>query len=98
MDINTQLRQLFTLERELTTLLKNKQVDKFYQRQMFFSDQISTLLKKNSPDVLTAIIEDLKRLEKKVGLLCSQADIYLQQLKEKSLLQQRNKSKMKAYK
>lgn len=98
MDINTQLRQLFTIERELTKLLKDKQVDKFHQRQLFFTDQVSTLLKSNRPDALASVLEELKKLEKRVGQLCSQADIYLQQLKEQSLLHQRNKSKIKAYK
>ncbi|MCK5819511.1 MAG: hypothetical protein KAH18_09740 [Psychromonas sp.] len=98
MDINTELRQLFTMESELKRLLKNKEVEKFHQRQQFFTDQVSIFLKQNSPDVLTPVMKDLKLLEKRVGHLCSEADIYMQELKAMSLLQQRNKNKLNAYK
>ena len=98
MDIDSQLRQLFTAERELNKLLENEEFEHFQQRQITFSDQVNTLINTNSQDVLGAVIEDLKRLEKAVIKLQSHSDDCYQQLKEKSLLQHRNKSKLKAYK
>ena len=97
MDINTQLRQLFTFESELNQLLKDEEYERFEQRQGSFSDQINTLINTNSQDVLGAVIDDLKRLEKAVIKLQSHSEDCYQRLKEKSLAQKRNKSNIKEY-
>ena len=98
MDIDSQLRQLFTLENELNNLLENEEFEQFQLRQVTFSDQVNTLISTNSQDVLIAVIDDLKRLDLAISKLQSQSEHCYQQLKEKSLLQHRNKSKLKAYK
>ena len=98
MDIDSQLRQLFTLENELNNLLENEEFEQFQLRQVTFSDQVNTLISTNTQDVLIAVIDDLKRLDLAISKLQSQSEHCYQQLKEKSLLQHRNKSKLKAYK
>ncbi len=98
MNITEQLNNLFKLEKELSTLLDNEEYETFQLQQDNFSDLIKALLDNNKPEVLSTVIEQLKQLENAVGQLQERSEVYFQQLKEKSLLQQRNKSKMKAYK
>jgi len=98
MDIKTQLANLFELVKELSTLLDNEEYETFQQQQDNFSDQIKAMLDNNSPEVLGTVVDQLKQLESAVEQLQNRSEVYFQQLKDKSLLQQRNKSKMKAYK
>lgn len=98
MDITEQLKRLFTLEKELSSLLDNEEYELFQQQQDNFSDQIKALLDNNEAEVLSTVIEQLKQLENAVGQLQARSEVYFKQLKEKSLAQQRNKSKIKAYK
>ncbi|MCP4323280.1 MAG: hypothetical protein GY951_06270 [Psychromonas sp.] len=98
MDISTQLTNLFTLEKELSSLLDNEDYEAFQRQQDTFTDQIKALLDNTPQEVLITVIEQLKTLEHNVGELRNRSDIHFQKLKEKSLLQQRNKSKINAYK
>ncbi|PKF62892.1 hypothetical protein CW745_05580 [Psychromonas sp. psych-6C06] len=98
MDISTQLANLFALEEKLSDLLDNEQYEAFQQHQDLFSDQIKALLDNNSEQVLATKVEQLKKLENAVAELQNRSEHYYQALKEKSLQQQRNKNKIKAYK
>jgi hypothetical protein len=93
-----QLEQLFELEKQLHILLDEEQYEEFLQQQDIFSAQIKYLLDHSPEEEMLIIISQLKRLENAVELLQQRSNVYFQQLKEKSLLQRRNKSKIKAYK
>lgn len=97
-NIQAQLEQLLELNLKLNNLLDDEEWELFQQQQEIFSDKIKYLLDSSSEQELGKIIEQLKLLESNVQLLQQRADVYFKQLKEKSLLLQRNKSKIKAYK
>ncbi|WP_415227113.1 hypothetical protein [Psychromonas sp.] len=96
--IELQLDELLKLEQQLTTFLDEEEYDLFQQQQTVFSDQIKNLLTNNSPETLSTVIEQLKTLETNIATLQNKSAQHFKQLKEKSLLQKRNKSKIKAYK
>lgn len=93
-----QLELLFEFEKKLNLLLDEKQYELFQQQQDLFTNQIKNLLDNSSQSSLSAVIKELKLLESKIGALQARSAIYFEQLKEKSLLQKRNKNKIKAYK
>jgi len=97
-NINAKLEVLFEFEKKLTLLLAEEEYEKFKQQQDLFSDQIKDLLSKHSENELNNVIEELKNLQNKVQLLQQQADACYLSLKNKSLLLQRNKNKINAYK
>jgi len=97
-NIQAQLEKLFEFEKQLHILLDNEEYQQFQEQQDLFTAQLKFLLDNNSEDVLVTVITQLKQLENVIEQLKSRADIYFEQLKEKSLLQRRNKSKIKAYK
>ncbi|MCG6202441.1 hypothetical protein [Psychromonas antarctica] len=96
--IEQQLDELFKLEQQLTTFLDEEKYELFQQQQDIFSDKIKTLLDRNSAETLNTVIEQLKILETNIATLQNKSKQYFKQLKEQSLLQKRNKSKIKAYK
>ena len=97
-NIQAKLEVLFEFEKKLTLLLAEEEYEKFKLQQDLFSDQIKDLLSKHSENELNNVIADLKKLQNKVQLLQQQADACYLSLKNKSLLLQRNKSKINAYK
>lgn len=96
--IELQLDALFAFELQLQVLLDEEKYELFQQQQDIFSAQISSLLSNNSSEELSTVVEKLKVLETKISALQLKASRCYQQLKEKSLLQKRNKDKIKAYK
>lgn len=97
-NIQAKLEVLFEFEKKLTLLLAEEEYEKFKLQQDLFSDQIKDLLSKHSENELNNVIAELKKLQNKVQLLQQQADACCISLKNKSLLLQRNKSKINAYK
>lgn len=97
-NIESQLIKLFKFEKQLHLLLENEQYEQFQQQQDLFSEQISTLLDSNSAATLNRVIDKLKQLEANIAILQSKSENCFKQLKEKSLLQRRNKNKISAYK
>ena len=97
-NIKAQLELLFEFEKKLNLLLDEEQYELFQQQQDLFTDQIKNLLDNNSESDLSAVITELKLLESKIEALQTRSASYFEQLKEKSLLQKRNKNKIKAYK
>ena len=97
-NIKAQLELLFEFEKKLNLLLDEEQYELFQQQQDLFTDQIKNLLDNNSESDLSAVITELKLLESKIEALQTRSTSYFEQLKEKSLLQKRNKNKIKAYK
>ncbi|GLS89416.1 hypothetical protein GCM10007916_04830 [Psychromonas marina] len=93
-----QLEQLFELEKQLHTLLDDELYSQFQQQQVLFSDKINHLLDSQPEAQLIDNLEQLKKLDHAVQSLQMRADDCFKSLKEKSLLMQRNKNKIKAYK
>lgn len=93
-----QLEELFEFEKQLTALLENEQYEQFQQQQAIFSAQIRTVLDSNSPETLASVINELKQLDACLTALQNKSEKCCQQLKQKSLLQKRNKNKLNAYK
>jgi len=96
--ITLQLEALIKLEQQLTALLENEQYEQFQQQQDIFTAQIRDVLDSNSPETLATVINELKQLDASITLLQNKSEKYCQQLKQKSLLQKRNKNKLNAYK
>ena len=96
--IEQQLDALLTLQKQLNILLKEEQYEDFLQQQIILSQQIKEFMDSHSPDSLTQVLNKLRRLEEKTTALTIQAESHFKQLKDKSLLQQRNKNRLKAYK
>jgi hypothetical protein len=97
-NIQAQLELLFEFEKQLNLLLDNEEYGQFQQQQELFSDKIKYLLDSQSEQTLNEHIQQLVNLESAVQRLQHRADMGYKKLKEKSLLLQRNKSKIKAYK
>lgn len=97
-NIKAQLELLFESEKKLNLLLDNEEYESFQQQQDLFSAQIRATLDNHSQESLSSVIEELKLLESKVGVLQNRSATHFEQLKEKSLLQKRNKNKINAYK
>lgn len=93
-----QLDELFKLEKQLTALLENEEYEQFQQQQDIFTAQIRDVLDSNSPETLTTVINELKQLDTSITVLQNKSEECCRQLKEKSLLQKRNKNKLNAYK
>ena len=96
--IELQLDALLTQQQQLEILLKQEQYEVFQQQEITLSLQIKTFMNSYSPNSLTKVLAKLQALEKKTIQLKTLADIHYKQLKDKSLLQQRNKNRLKAYK
>jgi len=97
-NIQAKLERLFEFEKKLNQLLDDEQYELFQQQQALFGDLIKDFLNKHSEDELTSVMEQLKKLQHSVKLLQERTDTSFKQLKEKSLLLQRNKKNIKAYK
>lgn len=97
-NIQAKIEKLFEFEKTLHLLLDAEQYEQFSQRQDLFGDLLKDLLKKHSASELNNIIEDLQRLRNRMSSLQARATIQTEKLKERSLLLQRNKNKIKAYK
>ena len=96
--IEQQLDALLTLQKKLSILLKEEQYEDFQRQQIKLSQQIKAFMDSHSQDSLTQVLNKLQRLEEKTITLTIQAKSHFKQLKDKSLLQQRNKNRLKAYK
>ena len=96
-NIQAQLEQLFEFIKHLNTLLDNEEYEQFQEQQNALTEKIKALLDNNSEAGLTTVVSQLKQLESNIDQLQERSAVYFQQLKEKSLLQRRNKSKIKAY-
>lgn len=96
--IELQLKQLFQLEQQLQRLLEEEQYEEFQQQQVVFSVQVKALLDNHSAESLNDAIDQLKTLKERINTLQNESAKHFKQLKEKSLQQQRNKSKINAYK
>jgi superfamily II RNA helicase len=97
-NIKAKLEQLFEFEKELNMLLDTQHYESFQQQQALFGDQLKDFILAYSQQELNDEIAQLKRLEKSVQKLQERANIDTQKLKQQSLLMQRNKKKIKAYK
>ena len=96
--IDLQLDALQEQQVKLSTLLDDAQYEEFQLQQTIFSDQIKDLLTSNSAETLSTVIDQLKMVEEQVKILQKKSEQHFKQLKEQSLLQKRNKNKIKAYK
>jgi tetrahydrodipicolinate N-succinyltransferase len=96
--IERQLAELFKLEQQLHVLLEKEQYEQFQQQQAVLSSQIKVLVNTNPTESLNRVLKKLQELEKNIAILQSRADACFEQLKNKSLLQKRNKNRLKAYK
>ncbi len=96
--IQQQIEHLFQLAQALDHSLSAQDFDQFKTLEMKYSQQLKKLLDKQNKSALLAVIEDLKKLEQVTGIVQGRAKQSFLQLKEQSLLQKRNKSKIKAYK
>jgi len=96
--IHAKLEQLFEFDKKLNQLLDEEQYELFQQQQDLFSDLLKDFLNRHSEDELNSVLAQLKSLRSSVKLLQERTIVSSKQLKEKSLLLQRNKNKIKAYK
>ena len=96
--IQAQLTKLLEHESQLNTFLDNQEYDLFQEQQNLFSKKIKSILDNSSIESLNTVLEPLKALEIRVIALQRKSELHFNQLKEKSLLQKRNKNKLKAYK
>lgn len=97
-NIQAQLEQLLELEKQLNIFLDNEEYELFQKQQVVFTNQIQTLLDTHSQEDLISILKPLKQLQNKLAQLEERSADCSKQLKEKSLILQRNKKKIKAYK
>jgi hypothetical protein len=96
--IDSQITQLNTLFAELNKLLDDGDYEKFSQQELLFSDLIKNLLDNTPQAALLVNLHKLKQLQSDITPLLTRADIEYNTLKTKALKQQRNKSKLQAYK
>jgi len=96
--IQAKLEQLFEFEKKLNQLLEEEQYELFQQQQALFGDLIKDFLNRHSEDELISVMKQLKKFQHGVTLLQARTDTSFKELKEKSLLLQRNKKNIKAYK
>lgn len=97
-NIQAKLEQLFEFERKLNETLEREEYELFFQQQALFGDQVKDFLNKHSQTELNNELKQLKRLKSMIKLLQEKSEAYTKTLKEQSLLLQRNKNKIKAYK
>lgn len=97
-EIDRQLDALLQQQVKLSALLDDAQYEKFQQQQTIFSNQIENLLTNHSAETLSTVIDQLKLVEERIKVLQKKSEQHFKQLKEQSLLQKRNKNKIKAYK
>ncbi|WP_025563176.1 hypothetical protein [Psychromonas sp. SP041] len=97
-NIQAKIEILFEFDKKLNQLLDDEEHELFLQQQNLFGDQVKDCLNSYSEEDLLTVIESLKRLKVMVKELQNRADQCTKQLKEKSLMLQRNKKKIKAYK
>jgi predicted lactoylglutathione lyase len=96
--IEQQLDVLLTEQQKLELLLTHEQYEVFQQQEITLSLQIKKFMNSHSTDSLIKVLTKLQTLEKKTIQLKTLAEVHYKQLKDKSLLQQRNKNRLKAYK
>ncbi|MEI6896498.1 MAG: hypothetical protein V5786_03230 [Psychromonas sp.] len=96
--IQAKIERLLDFEKKLNLLLDEQDYELFLQQQDLFGDLLKDFLSKHSENELNNFIKQLKSLEDMVYLLRGRSGACLEKLKEKSLLLQRNKKKIKAYK
>jgi len=97
-NIQAKLERIFEFEKKLNALLDEEEYEQFLQQQELLGDLIKDFLKKHSETELNEVIDQLKRLQQIIHSLQERSSSCSQQLKEKSLLLQRNKNKINAYK
>jgi len=93
-----QLDTLLKQQLKLSALLDDAKYEEFQHQQDIFSDKIKALLDSHSSETLSTVIDQLKILEKQIATLQKKSEQHFKELKEQSLLQKRNKNKIKAYK
>lgn len=91
------LDELLMQQQQLEVLLKEEQYEAFQQQQITLSLQIKRLMNNHSQESLITVFTKLQVLEKKTIQLKALAEVHFKQLKDKSLLQRRNKNRLKAY-
>ena len=96
-DIQMRLHKLFEFEKKLHLLLDEQQYGLFNQHQALFGDLLRDFLKKHATSELNSVVEELTMLKSRMAAIQARAVTETQQLKEKTLLLQRNKNKIKAY-
>lgn len=96
--IQTQLEKLLEHELQLNIILDNQDYKSYQEQESLFSEQVKLFIINNSTESLNNITEQIKDFELKIKALQKKSEAHLNQLKEKSLLQRRNKNKLKAYK
>jgi len=97
-NIKAKLEQIFEFITQLNLLLDEEEYESFQQQQELFGDQLKDFIHRYSEEQLNTVIEPLKRLQHQIQLLQDRSDTESKKLKEKSLLMQRNKKKINAYK
>lgn len=97
-NIKAKFEQFFEFEKDLNILLDEENYEEFQEQQALFASQLKDFLAKYSQEELNNEIEQLKRLDDLIQKLQARAKIDSQKLKEQSLLMQRNKKKVNAYK
>jgi predicted RND superfamily exporter protein len=96
--IEQQLDELFELQQQLHRLLNKEQYQEFQEQQEVLAKEIRVLIENNSAECLNRVVEKLRQLEEELALLKCRAEVSFKLLKDKSLLQRRNKNRLKAYK
>ena len=92
------LTTLFQLSDLLDNCLNNKNFELFQTLEQEFSAEMKHFLDKKDQQTLLQYLPQLKMLEKRIRAIQEKAAVNRQSLKDQSLLQKRNKNKLKAYK
>ncbi|MEG3754645.1 hypothetical protein [Psychromonas arctica] len=97
-NVQASIDRLLESEKYLHKLLDEQQYEQFLQQQETFGKQLKACIGSYTEEQLLAVIAPLKRLQESLDTLQQRAEVISIELKEKSLVLQRNKKKIKAYK
>jgi len=97
-EVAFQINDLLKLKHELKELLEDKSYEAFEQKEKELAKSIRYFFEENTKESMTEFIPELKELEESINHLQDMASRARQDLKNKSLIQKRNKSKLNAYK
>ncbi|MDN2662882.1 hypothetical protein [Psychromonas sp. 14N.309.X.WAT.B.A12] len=97
-NVQASIDRLLESEKHLHKLLDEQQYEQFLQQQEIFGNQLKTCVDSYTEEQLLDVIAPLKRLQESLNTLQQRAEGISLDLKEKSLILQRNKKKIKAYK
>ena len=96
--INAKIERLFEFVKKLNELLDEQEYEQFLLQQALFSDLLKDFMNRHAENELNATLGQLRALQEEIDLLQQRSNNDTQELKQKSLLLQRNKSKISAYK